>query len=121
MERILQDGPESQSQILNGRPARPRRPKSANGQLARVAEFLREHRTRGLPSIEAIELGILRLPNRVSELRKLGWVISSKREPTECLRYFLLSEPATPISSSYAQRSREIEREVMPLFSGAEL
>jgi len=80
-----------------------------------------ERATRSRRRIPAIELGILRLPNRVSELRKLGWVISSKREPTECLRYFLLSEPATPISSSYAQRSREIEREVMPLFSGAEL
>jgi len=98
-------------------PARPRRPKSANGQLARVAQLLRERRTRGLSSIEAIELGILRLPNRIGEWRQRGWIIRSTREATDCFRYFLVSEPATAAPSSYAQRTREIERETLPLFA----
>lgn len=102
------------------RPTKPRRPASADGQLARVAGLLRERRTRGLSSREAIELGILRLPNRICELRARGWQISSKREATDCLRYFLASEPITPAPSSYAERTREIECEALPLFAGIE-
>jgi len=93
---------------------KPRRPASADGQLARVALLLRERRAHGVSSREAIDLGILRLPNRICELRKRGWVISSKREATDCLRYFLVSEPSI---SNYAGRTRAIEREAMPLFS----
>lgn len=103
------------------RPTKPRRPTSADGQLARVASLLRERRTRGLSSLEAISLGILRLPNRISELRARGWQISSKREATDCLRYFLVSEAATPAPSNYAQRTRQIEAKEMPLFAKVEL
>ncbi|MGH9561985.1 MAG: helix-turn-helix domain-containing protein [Terracidiphilus sp.] len=99
-------------------PRKPRRPKSAAGQLARVAALLRERRTRGLSSIEAIEFGILRLPNRIGELRKSGWTISSKREPTDCLRYFVVSEPAGSAPPDYEQRTRQIDREALPLFAG---
>lgn len=101
-------------------PTRPHRPGAADGQLARIASLLRERRTAGISSLEAIELGILRLPNRIGELRKAGWVISSKREATDCLRYFLVSEPAGPAPSNYAVRTREIEREAMPLFAGVQ-
>jgi len=100
-------------------PARPRRPKSANGQLARAAQFLRERRTLGFSTTEAIDLGILRLANRICELRKSGWASSSKREPTECLRYFLVSEPTAAAPSSYAQRTSELQAKVLPLFAGA--
>lgn len=80
--------------------------------------MLRERRTRGLSSLEAIELGILRLPNRVGELRKLGWTISSKREPTDCLWYFLVREPAAQPLSSYAERERAEHDAAVPLFAG---
>lgn len=96
---------------------RPRRPASVDSQLARVATLLRERGTQGLSSLEAIRLNILRLPNRIGELRALGWKISSKREPSECLRYFLVSEPATQAPSNYTERTRQIEREAMPLFA----
>lgn len=96
-------------------PTQPCRPASANGQLARVAALLRERRISGLSSLEAIQLGILRLPNRISELRARGWQIASKREANECLRYFLVSEPT---SSSYEQRTRELRDQAMPLFAG---
>lgn len=99
------------------RPSKPRRPSSANGQLAQVISLLRERRTRGLSSREAIELGILRLPNRICELRARGWQISSKREATDCLRYFLVSEPAIPTPSNYAQRTRDLRDRALPLFS----
>lgn len=99
-------------------PVRPQRPASADGQLARVAALLRERRTRGLSSREAVDLGILRLPNRICELRARGWIISSKREAvTDCLRYFLVSEPIPPVSN-YAERTHKIEREAAPLFAG---
>jgi hypothetical protein len=112
--------PREQSQYGNSlRPSRPRRPKSAKGQLARVGALLKERRTRGLSSTEAIGLGILRLPNRICELRRLGWRISSKREATDCLRYFLVSDGTAAVPSSYVERTRQIEREGAPLFGGA--
>lgn len=112
-------GPQRQSGN-SFRPTKPHRPASADGQLARVASLLRERRTRGLSSREAIELGILRLPNRICELRARGWQISSKREATDCLRYFLVSEAATPAPSNYADRTRQIEAEALPLFAGVQ-
>lgn len=101
-------------------PTQPCRPASANGQLARVAALLRERRTRGLSSREAIELGILRLPNRVSELRKINFVIEGRAEAGGVMRYWLRSEPENPkpLAASYGERTRQIEAEALPLFAG---
>lgn len=70
-----------------------REPPLAANQRETVADLLRLRRIEGLDSVEAIRRNILRLPNRISELRKRGWVIRQVREANRVMRYFLVSEP----------------------------
>ena len=72
-----------------------------------------------MSSVEAVAFQILRLPNRISEIRRRGWVIRSKRERCGCLRYWLVAELESPKPlPTYAERSRELEATAVPLFSG---
>jgi len=88
-------------------------------QQREVLRLLRERRRIGLSSVEAVAFQILRLPNRISEIRKRGWIIQSKRERCGCLRYWLVAEPESPKPLPvYEERTRAIEAEVAPLFVG---
>ena len=115
-------------------PLREPPPESIAGQQALALQLFRERRTEGLSSLEAIRLQILRLPNRVSELRKRDFVFRSLRERNGCLRYWLVSEPlpadthSAPKSSqasasppaesiSCAEETERLRGESMPLFA----
>jgi len=81
--------------------------------------LLRQRGAQGLSSLEALRFAIMRLPNRTSELRKIGFVIEGRSEAGGVMRYFLRSEPKNPRPLlSYAERSRELEATALPLFLG---
>ena len=83
-----------------------------------VLQLLRKRGTEGLSSLEALNFAIMRLPNRVSEARKMGYVIDGRPEAGGVMRYFLRSEPKNPRPLlSYAARTRELEAKAAPLFA----
>jgi len=94
-------------------------PRNAANQRELGLQLLRKRGTQGLSSLEALRYSIMRLPNRIGELRAQGFQIASRSEPNGCRRYFLRSEPchSKPLRT-YAERSREIEAAALPLFSG---
>jgi len=90
-------------------PARPHPPRSITGQRALVLRLLRE-RSAGLSSVEAIEFSILRLPNRVSELRAQGFQIAGRAAPSGVMTYRLLAEPASPLPPrSHRRKGRPLQ------------
>lgn len=100
-------------------PSETHAPPSAGGQRELVLRLLRERGSAGLSSLEALRFAIMRLPNRVCELRAQGFQIASRSEPNGCRRYFLRSEPRDPKPlPTYAERSRQLEAAALPLFEG---
>lgn len=91
-------------------PIMPRPPASNTGQRARVTHLLRERGSQGLASIQAIQFGILRLPNRISELRKQGFEITGRAAPSGVMTYRLVSEPSSVLPlRSYSRKPRQSE------------
>ncbi|HVB85103.1 MAG TPA: helix-turn-helix domain-containing protein [Candidatus Dormibacteraeota bacterium] len=83
-----------------------------------VLQLLRKRGTEGFSSLEALNFAIMRLPNRVCELRKTGSVIDGRPEAGGVMRYFLRSEPKNPRPLlSYAERTWELEAKAAPLFA----
>lgn len=92
-------------------------PPNAGNQRGVVLQLLRKRGSQGLSSLEALRYAIMRLPNRIGELRAQGFQIASRSEPNGCRRYFLRSEPRDPKPlPSYAERSRQLEAAALPLF-----
>jgi hypothetical protein len=90
-------------------PARPRPTRSITGQRARVLQLLRE-RLAGFSSVQAIEFGILRLPNKISEPRRQGFQIAGRPAASGVMTYFLLAEPKSVLPlRSYSRKSRPMQ------------
>lgn len=71
-------------------------PAKSTAQRAHILALLRERGSVGITNIELNQLCALRYTARISELRKMGWVIQTRRESESIFKFVLISEPTRP-------------------------